>query len=310
MIKRSAHKNTQKAWIFLGLLVLCAVSVPAAHAENERDTANRIRRMENEIETLSRAIYKGEDPPPGAFSGGGEDVANLSVRIDQLETQIRDLTGKLEEVTYQNNQLKEQLERINSMPPSAASTPSQVYNNVPQPGPDDGIPSDMGVPYPQPSDNAGGNYQWSSDNGSGAAPAPAGTLGSVGVADEAGSMAYEAAFAYLKNGQYDAAEQGFQNFLTQYPNHALAGNAKYWLGESYYARGQFDKASRTFAEAYQLYPKGAKAPDNLLKLGLSLAGQGKKDDACVALAQVEKEFAATAGPVLKRAKEEMKNFGC
>lgn len=293
-------------------MVLCffvvGLPVVSARAASERDIENRMGRLENEIQTLSRAIYKGETPPPGAFAGGG-DVADLNVRIDQLETQIRDLTGKLEEISYQNNQLKEQMERMasdNDMRfnniSSAQTPPNRPVYVAPQP-----TPAGEGTSYPdQPAPAAGGGYQWGTDNVSDSGA----SSGSVIAPSDAGSAAYENAFAMLKSQQYDAAEQGFLSFIAQNPNHALTGNAKYWLGESYYARSQYDKAARTFAEAYQQYPQSPKAPDNLLKLGLSLAGQGKKDDACVALAQIEKDFAATAGPVLERAKTEMANFGC
>lgn len=322
MIAVSQHrKNTRKARIFLGLLAFttlaCAFDATQAHAQSEREMANRINRLENEMQTISRAIYKGETPPPGAFSGGGADAAGLSVRLDQLETQLRDMNGRLEEQTNQIDQLRTQLERMNNdaamqtgggAAPSAPRYTTQAasgYEAPPQPSaPDAGHEA----PYPQDTSPQGG-YQWTS-NGAGSAEPSLGTLGSTPSPNDSGAMMYENAFSQLKSGQYDAAEQGFQQFLSANPDHALAGNAKYWLGESYYARGQYDKASRTFAEAYQKYPKSPKAPDNLLKLGMSLAGEGKKDDACIALGQIEKEFASTAGPVLRRAKEEMTHFGC
>ncbi len=319
--------NTQKARIFLGLLALCAFNPVQAYAQSERDMANRIDRLENEVQTLSRALYKGEEPPPGAFSGGG-DVAGLGVRMDQLETQLRDMNGRLEEQGNQIEELRQQLERTSSdidMRLGGGNRPSggaMGYTTMgaqnyqpPQPSQPAVVPSTSAVnygapdeaPFPQDSGNPGG---YSYNSGAAADQPSLGTLGSSPSPNDPAAMAYENAFSLLKSGQYDAAEQGFADFLSQNPSHQLAGNAKYWLGESYYARGQYDKASRTFAEAYQQYPKSAKAPDNLLKLGMSLAGQGKKEDACIALGQIEKEFAATAGPVLRRAKEEMSHFGC
>lgn len=298
MIARSKETLSRKAWIILGLLVLC-LPMTSVHAANERDIANRMNRLENEIQTLSRAIYKGEDPPPpSSFGGGGNvDAAELNVRIDQLEIQIRELTGRLEEISHQNTQLRTQIENT----PAGGNVPAPSYpshaQTPPPPINDGGYPD-------QPAPAAGGNYEWSTNTGG--EPTP----NSVIAPSDAGSAAYENAFAMLKNGQYDAAEQGFLSFLGQYPNHALTANAKYWLGESYYARGLYDKSARTFAEAYQQFPQSPKAPDNLLKLGLSLAGQGKKEDACIALGQIEKDFPTTAGPVLSRAKTEMANFGC
>jgi tol-pal system protein YbgF len=292
-------------------------------AQTSREDANRIQRLENEVQTLSRAVYRGETPPAGSFSDASGDSAALGVRLDQLETQLRDMNGRIEEQANAISQLRSQMERMNGDietrfnevgSAGSAAAPASQYTTM-----------GAGTVPPQPSpvldtsaDSSG--YQWSSTKGNapsaadsvaGVGSAASGSLGSsAGVPNDAGALVYENAFTMLKNGQYDGAEKEFQTFLSQYPSHTLASNAKYWLGESYYARGDFDKASRTFAEAYQQGPKNAKAPDNLLKLGMSLGGLGKKDDACIALGQIEKQYSATAGPVLGRAKQEMARFGC
>ncbi|MGB0720528.1 MAG: tol-pal system protein YbgF, partial [Bdellovibrionales bacterium] len=117
-------------------------------------------------------------------------------------------------------------------------------------------------------------------------------------------------FALVKSNQFDQAENGFKAFLAAYPDHVLAGNAKYWLGETYYVRGSFEQAARMFAEGYQQFPQGAKAADNLLKLGLSLSAMGKAEDACIALAQIQKEGFKGVGPVLRRAEQESAKLGC
>jgi hypothetical protein len=44
-------------------------------------------------------------------------------------------------------------------------------------------------------------------------------------------------------------------------------------------------------------------------MGMSLSGMNKKNDACVALGQVEKQF-ASSGPVMRRAQQEMTRLGC
>lgn len=313
IVTDNRRKTFRKAWIFLGLLALGGAFSCPAPAQSSRDTDNRIQRLENEVQTLSRAIYRGEEPPPGAFSGGGDDAA-LGVRLDQLETQLRAMNGRLEEQSNDIAQLKNQIERMggdmetrfNEMHGGGAPPSPEQYTTM---GSASSQPAyDVPPPVPPAADN--NTYQWSSAKGPGMDSALGTVSAATGAANDAGAQLYESAFTLLKNGQYDGAEKGFQDFLTQYPTHALASNAKYWLGESFYARGDYDRAARTFAEAYQQSPKGAKAPDNLLKLGMSLGGLGKKDDACVALGQIEKQFAATAGPVLPRAKQEMARFGC
>ena len=324
-----------KAQIFLGLLAFGAAfagsMVPPALAQSSRDVDNRLGRIESELETLGRAVYSGQKPPGGAYAGGGTSAADAEVRIQGFESQIRDLTGKLEEQDYQIRQLREQLEKMSadinlrlqdggstggsfggstpgsfggSSPDTPVYAPSGSSESVP------GGASSTPVQSPPPPGGPDG-YQWRS----GSAPSQLGTYAESGAGqatpsgDPAASQ-YEHAFSLLKGAQYDEAEKEFRSFLSQHPGHALSGNATYWLGETYYVRGQFEKAAQTFAEGYQKDPKGGKAADNLLKMGLSLSGLGKKNDACVALGQVEKEYAATAGPVLRRAQQEMTRLGC
>lgn len=289
------------------------MAAPAAAIAD--DAKSRISRLENEVQTLSRAIFRGEAPPAGFGAMAGQDAANMEVRLQQLETQIRELTGKVEEQNHQTGQLKAQLEkmaadlelRFSDLSGGAryTATPQQQpyqnsYANPPQP---------HAGAYPPPTQPRSGGFTWSSKAGE---QAPAlGTLNeTMPASGDAAAAAYESAFSMLKSGNYFQAERAFESFLGQYPDHALAGNAQYWLGESYYARADYESASRSFAQAYKAQPKGPKAADNLLKLGMSLAGLGKKNDACVALGQVEKEFSNEAGPVLRRAQEEMSRVGC
>ena len=308
----------RKAWIIPGLLLVCAFFGAGVFPAVADDVSNRIERLENEVQTLSRAVFKGEQPPPGALDAGsgGADQANLGNRMDQLESQLRDLTGKYEDQAHQVDQLKAQLEkmsgdvdmRFNDLKGGGATPPAAASHYMATP------PQPNATSTLQPQDNAQ-PYKWSSKGAADQSAAAEsgstlGTLNGSAATNDAGAIAYEAAFSQLKSGQYDAAEKGFKDFLAQYPSHSLTGNAKYWLGESYYARAQYDKASRTFAEAYQDNPKGPKAADNLLKLGMSLNGMGKKADACVAMGQIKKEFSGLDGAVLRRAQEEMTKIGC
>ncbi len=339
-MNQHSHVNVpRKARIVPGLLAFCVMFAACpAFAQYNGDDSNRINRLENEVETLSRAIYKGETPPPGSLSSGGSDMADTVVKIQQMEGEIRVLTGKLEEQDFQIRQLKDQLEkaladmniRLGDLEGSGAQ-PRQPARYTASPIRSGSYDQEGGMEYQRagegaPAAAAGDSsaYTWSSGNGAPAdnsniAPSTSGQLGTLTqaqggeappVAGDGAAALYDSAFSELKSAQYDNAERDFNDFLVKYPDHALAANAKYWLGESYYARGKFADASKVFAEGYQKYPKAAKAPDNLLKLGLSLSGMGKKNDACIALRQVEKDYASGAEPVLHRAKQEMTRLGC
>jgi len=328
MIHGLSHNYKRKARIFLGLLGLALLACPPhGFAQSDQETDNRLSRMENEIETLSRAVYKGEQPPAGSFSGGSSgSAADTEVRLQQMETDMRDLRGKVEEQANDVRQLKEQLERATS---DMALRLNDLEGGAHKPaGAQDTAPDDPNAKYQRDSANesepsaqtepasGNGGYRWETDKAGSAAKGTSEELGSVKTSstgtsggDEAANM-YEEAFANIKSNDYPAAQEQFKAFLEQYPTHALAGNAKYWLGETYYAKGKYEDAARIFAEGYQKYPKGSKSADNLLKLGLSLDALGKKQDACTALKQLKKENVTGAAPVMNQAAQEMTRLGC
>ena len=47
-------------------------------------------------------------------------TADLVTRIDHLEAQIRDLTGTVEQLQYRNQQLEQELQRVQAAAPAAA----------------------------------------------------------------------------------------------------------------------------------------------------------------------------------------------
>lgn len=313
------HSHRYSSGMAQGLKALClscvvggALLVPqAAHAQNNDQLNARLDRIENEMNTLNRAVYKGEAPPPGAYDASA-GTANLEVRLQELESQIRDLTGRIEQQGYDIDQLKNQMDMLReaarSAPPASAAAPAHA-NTAASPY------IDPYVSPPQPESPA---PPMGTQNDTFSAPRPLNedpspTMGiktaNPSVSSDPAAQ-YEQAFSYLKSGDYGAAEQGFQSFLDNNPGHALSANAIYWLGESFYVRAMYDKAAKVFAEAYQKYPGGPKGADNLLKLGMSLGGSGKKKDACIALAQLSKEYPNGPAPILRRAEQEMASLDC
>ncbi|MDR1487909.1 MAG: tol-pal system protein YbgF [Deltaproteobacteria bacterium] len=87
---------------------------------------------------------------------------------------------------------------------------------------------------------------------------------------------YNQARALLKAKKYPQAANAFSQMLTDFPQGALAPNARYWLGECHYAVGDWQGAYAEFRQGYLDYPNSNKAPDYLLKMSycLSLLGNG------------------------------------
>lgn len=317
-----------KARNVLGLLALGGLIFVSgsAQAQSSRDIINRLSRLENEIETLNRAVYKGDVSPSASASytpsASPRAQADLEVRLQQLETEMRDLRGLIEEQNHSTRQLQTQLEKFSgdveirlgdlergTGPIAGTTYGGQTGQVVEVPVTDTQTSSALsaasGDMAPPPGQTAQELVQLNMERQAGT-PAQS----SLSLSDDRAAAVYENAFSLLKNEQYEAAGQEFQAFLTAYPQHVLAGNAKYWLGEAYYVRGNYDQAARIFAEGYKQYPKSAKTPDNLLKLGLSLASLGSKDDACVALKELKSQYGQTQTPVIRRADQEMASLGC
>lgn len=73
----------------------------------------------------------------------------------------------------------------------------------------------------------------------------------------------------FKQGNLDAAMQGFAQFLTEYPTSDLAANAQYWLGECYYGKKDYARAIEAFDRVKVGYPGSEKVPSALLKKGFA-----------------------------------------
>lgn len=294
----------EKAWYILGLFILGTFLFPTV-ASAQSDITNRINRLENELQTLNRAVYRGEKVPAPNFGTDSRTQAASEVRLQQLETEIRTIRGSIEEQGHEIRKMNSKLDK------ALSDMQLRIGDLEKKPA----APAQQGA-FQAPSNLSTENVQtftWNSSptekKASGSSAQAQDNLLKAASSGEAASV-YESAFSFLKSNKYEQAAKGFDSFIRQYPKHALVGNAKYWLGETHYVRGNYEQASRIFAEGYKEFPKGSKAPDNLLKLGMSLAGSGNKQDACVAFLQLKTEFSSSAIPVLRRAEQEMSRLGC
>jgi len=106
-------------------MALCAVMSMSALPVSAQDTdaralMDRIERLERDIRTLNVQIARGGSGGSGgnalasgaASSNGDPAYARLSVRMSQVENDLRRATGRIEELSYQVNQVSQQLEKL------------------------------------------------------------------------------------------------------------------------------------------------------------------------------------------------------
>lgn len=311
-------------------LLLTTTALP--HHAMADDTSSRLRQLEGSVDTLNRAVFKGEKPSTPITSNSSPDYqASVETRLSDLETQLRELTGRVEQQGFENAQMKTKLDKaladIELRFQDAHSMTSSGELSAPPRQTGTLAPNDMGgavtienspsslLTNPTnetESDNPDAPASQSSpsvQNLGSMKTSPDGTAIQPKAGDDPAGQ-YEMAFSLLKSGNFSSARNGFETFIETYPTHPLISNATYWLGETYYAQGENEKAARIFAESYKKYPKGPKVADSLLKMGMSLGASGKKKEACVALKQLKKEFPSGDTVTLRRADQEMSRLGC
>jgi tol-pal system protein YbgF len=104
---------------------------------------------------------------------------------------------------------------------------------------------------------------------------------------------YDAAFALLKEGQYEQSIAAFRTFLGRYPRAQFSDNAQYWLGESFYVLRQFENAIAEYERLTNNYPQSQKYTHALLKIGYSYQELGLINEAKQYLEMLVKQYPDT-----------------
>jgi tol-pal system protein YbgF len=343
------------------LVTLLAGGVVSAQAPTADPAAllSRIEFLERQVRVLGervRAPVPGSAASAGGETGtvtgeaGGAAAARLSVRISDLEQELRAITGRMEEVSFQVRRLNERLDRLASdvefrmsqqggsqaRPQASATGPGQDSLGAGAAG--------LGATAAPPQTGAAGprvlgtlpaseldkpkadaerpRTTARAEEAPAAAPPPAPPAAAVEVPPPAPSSVavpgpqassreqYAYAFGLMQRQKYPESQQAFQDFLKKHPADPLAENASYWLGESYYAQGDYTRAATTFLETYEKHKSGAKAPDTLLKLGMALGQLKKTKEACATFQELNKAFPNAPTSVKARANEEKRRLGC
>jgi len=329
--------TTHKRIVFAAALAALVLPGTALAQSRDRDLTDTVERLERQLQTLERTVYRDAPPPSaGTSSSGGSAggspspaaLSNLQITSDSLEEQQRRLTGQMEKLEFQVRQLNERMDRLvgdvdfRLREIEDAKGVSQTSRGGGQPVAPT-VPQSPGEVTVQGAGNSGpkvfGTLTESQLRDAGVkssspaqtASASNGTTATT-VALPAGTPQDQYSYArqFLLKRDFANAEQALSAFVTANPEDALAGNAQYWLGETFYVRGDYQTAARTFAEGFQRYPDSGKAPDNLLKLGMSLAQLEQKSDACITLKKLRIEYPEAPNSIIQRADREIGRLQC
>ncbi|WP_447736609.1 tol-pal system protein YbgF [Rhodanobacter soli] len=240
MMKRLANSFAARFGMAGAIASAMLFAFPAFAQDSRLSLADRVTRLEQQAQNKDQS---------------GTGMVN---QMQQLQSQVQQLQGQIEELQHQLQTLEDKNKaqytdldaRMGRLEGGSAGAAAATGNN-PQTqaaNPAAAASAAAGSPASQPA-TAGSNA---------AAGDPA-----------AAQAAYDVAFKAIRAGNYVEASREFRSFIQQYPNHALAPNAWYWLGESYYATTNYPVALESFQQLLSQFPQSDKAPDALLKVGYS-----------------------------------------
>jgi tol-pal system protein YbgF len=232
--------------------------------------------------------------PAWAQNADQSVMANLVIQVQELQDEVRNLHGQLEEQTRELENLKRRQrdqyldldQRLSDMRNSqpvitggSLDMPADIAQDSTVSSPAEDVP-EVRAPL----------TTGSSVTGIGQPLAQSQTPAST-AADE--KAAYDQAFQSLKDLRYADAAEKFQSFLDRYPNSDYSDNAQYWLGESYYVTRNYDIALTAFQDLMDRFPDSPKVPDALLKMGYTHYELKQWDSARAALTQVQESYPDT-----------------
>ncbi|WP_417496951.1 tol-pal system protein YbgF [Maricaulis sp.] len=265
--------------------------------------------MTERIDATEVRIGRLED----SFLAGDPVADTLMQRLDALDYQVREMTGEIERLSFENRQLRQQVEQLQRQPravePAAVTVDGAAPDDEASAWMQDGLDSAVdrdgpaGLAVVNPDDPFAEERAAATGvlgSAPGAAPLPA--------VDPA--VIYDDARARLLDGDFDGAQAGFEAFVTDHGDDPRAGEAWYWLGETFFVRNDFTQSADAYIAALRADPEGVRAPDALVRLAASLHGLGRTEDACSTLARFGRQFPNASAASRDRASRESVRAGC
>lgn len=230
-----------------------------------------------------------------------QDAAELTVRVNRLENQLRQLSGQIEQLQFENRRQAEQLRKFQEdvefrlsqgagagrpgvAPPAAspgtapAQTPRPRQSAAPDPVlPGAGAPVDL-------------NQQARALPQGAVQPGSPPERSVAATAAQTPRALYDAAMASLTAREYEQAEMGFRQFIQSNPRSPLVSSATYWLGESFFRRNRHRDAAEHYLKVTTDFADARIAPEAMLKLGMSLSAIGAREQACATYARVNVRY--------------------
>lgn len=272
----------------LAALLMAGVAMPAA-AQRSETPERRIERLEQELKAVQRRVFPngalvapevGAERPSATQTGvpASSAVADLTARLDSLESQLREITGQAEQNANRLRQMEAALSRFQE---SAGARLDLLERAGPSAEP---ARQTAAIIEPTPQ-----------------LPRVAvSTTGEAAAKSDAAEQAYNSGFRLWEQRRYAEAQQTLEKVAKSYPGSKWASWANNLAGRAYLDGGKPATAAKLLLANYQGNPKGERAADSLYFLGQALVALDKPADACKAYAELDDVYGATMRDWLKQ----------
>ena len=203
-----------------------------------------------------------DDAPPPIAASSDTGNAGLFVQLQDLQAEVRELRGLVEQQNYVIEQLSQKRmddyldldRRIGELTVSAANA-KPTTRSAP-------VNAEVNRQSDQPIKSYSTAKAASSPMVANSAVAPP-----VASKADVAKKAYRAAYQKVKDREFDQARVSLAAFISAHPESHYVPNAHFWLGELYYLESDLAKSKQSFAVLIKQYPTHRKIADAKFKLG-------------------------------------------
>ena len=193
-------------------------------------------------------------------------MAELILQVNQLQQEVRQLRGQVEEQDYRIKQLTQQQR--------------ELYLDL-----DRRLQGGAALSTSETDELSSGSTESSGTNSS-----------------ERAQQAYNQAFTLFNEKKYPQAKSAFKSFVADYSTDPLASNAHYLLGQLHFSDKEYAEAEKQFKSVYEKFPETSIKDKAMLKLAQVQELKGDKAAAKATYQQVSKLFPNTTAGRLAKAK--------
>jgi len=115
-------------------------------------------------------------------------------------------------------------------------------------------------------------------------------------------LAYQESFELIRQGDYEAAQIAFSNYIKTFQGSSFIDDAKFWLAESFYAQGDYIKALEIFENIHSQHPKSEKIMESILKSGFCYYELGNFEKSLTIFKQIITDYPNSSVSRLAREK--------